>query len=117
MIRAKNTTISSLFLLTLFVCVQCPLWGQGKSPSTRAGNARALVSFVGCASDGQAGSLKAASGRSKRMAIPAGAAQRLAYYKAENGFGVLAPKGWHCFGTYGSGGANLFVSPNPINAA
>jgi hypothetical protein len=48
--------------------------------------------------------------------IEAKAAARLAYYKAEaeDGFGVLAPRGWYCFGTYGSNGANLYVSPNPI---
>jgi len=51
------------------------------------------------------------------MAIPAEAAQRLAYYKAEEGVGVLAPRGWHCFETYGSNGATLYVSPDPINAA
>jgi len=113
----KNTAIRSLSLLTLLVCVHCPLCGQGKSPSARAGNTRALVSFVGCASDGQVGSLKAPSGRSKTMAIPAAAAQRVAYYKAEQGFGVLAPKGWHCFGAYGSNGSSLYVSPDPINAA
>jgi hypothetical protein len=42
------------------------------------------------------------------------AAQELAYYRSEQGVGVLAPRGWHCFGTYGSGGDALFVSPQPI---
>jgi len=50
------------------------------------------------------------------VAIPAGVAQRLAYYKAEYSSGVLAPRGWHCFSTYGSNGASLFVSPDPIDA-
>lgn len=49
------------------------------------------------------------------MAVPSGAAQHLSYYKAENGFGTLGPKGWHCFGTYGSYGATLYVSPDSIN--
>jgi hypothetical protein len=112
----KNIGIGSLFLLTVLICVHYPLWGQGKSPATRAKTAT-LVSFVGCESDGQVGPVKAPSGRSKTIAIPAGAAQRLAYYKAEYGVGVLAPKGWRCFGTYGSNGATLYVSPDPINAA
>ena len=43
-------------------------------------------------------------------------AARLAWYKAKNGFGVLAPRDWHCFGTYGSSGATLYVSPEPINS-
>jgi hypothetical protein len=114
----RNAGINTLCLVTLLIYAQCPLWGQSKSPAARrAMNTRASVSFVGCASDGQVGPLKAPTGRSRRMAIPAKAAQRLAYYKAENGFGVLAPKGWHCFGTYGSNGANLYVSPSPINAS
>jgi hypothetical protein len=43
-------------------------------------------------------------------------AERLAYYKAKFGIGVLAPRGWHCFSTYGSSGENLFVSPDPIGS-
>ncbi len=27
------------------------------------------------------------------------------------GWAVLAPRGWHCFDTYGSGGADLLVTP------
>ncbi|HEY9127970.1 MAG TPA: hypothetical protein VIM62_12620 [Acidobacteriaceae bacterium] len=29
--------------------------------------------------------------------------------------GVLGPRGWHCFGTYGSSGGSLFVMPSAIN--
>jgi hypothetical protein len=47
-------------------------------------------------------------------------AQRLAYYSAyydpKNTGGVLAPRGWHCFGIYGSNGATLFVTPQPIQS-
>jgi len=39
---------------------------------------------------------------------------QLAYYKAEDGVGILAPRGWYCFSTYGSNGSNLFISPQPI---
>jgi hypothetical protein len=49
------------------------------------------------------------------MEISTTAAQRLAWYKALYGPGVLAPRGWHCFSTYGSDGSNLFVSPDPID--
>ena len=88
---------------------------QAKSSSASAQSAAVTVPFVGCASDGQAGPQAAPSGQSLAVAIPAGLAQRLAYYKAEDGIGVLAPRGWHCFSTYGSGGSNLFVSPDPID--
>src|ERR1019366_1853597 len=40
----------------------------------------------------------------------------LAYFQAKSGDGVLAPHGWHCFGTYGSGGATLYISPEPIDS-
>jgi hypothetical protein len=50
--------------------------------------------------------------------IPAEVAQHLAYYKSEYGqIGALAPRGWHCFGTYGSSGTALYISPEPINGA
>ncbi len=51
------------------------------------------------------------------MAISTEAARRLAYYKAKEGVGVLAPKGWHCLGAYGSSGTTLYVFPDPINSA
>ena len=72
--------------------------------------------FVGCPSDGQAGPVKAPAGQNKPVTLPAGDAQRLAYYKAEYSAGVLAPRGWHCFSTYGSNGADLFVSPDAIDS-
>jgi hypothetical protein len=71
---------------------------------------------VGCASDGQAGPQAAPTGQSKAVAISALAAQRLAWYKAQYGPGVLAPRGWHCFSIYGSDGSNLFVSPDAIDS-
>jgi hypothetical protein len=46
--------------------------------------------------------------------IRMGEAPRLAYYKAEPGSGVLAPRGWNCFETYGSSGGNLYVTPDSI---
>jgi hypothetical protein len=88
---------------------------QAKPSEKPAQGATAQIPFVGCASDGQLGPLKAPAGESKAVAIPAGVAARLAYYKAEYGAGVLAPRGWHCFSTYGSNGSNLFVTPDPID--
>jgi hypothetical protein len=75
------------------------------------------IPFVGCKSDGQTGPVEAPNGRAKVAQISAEAAQRLAYYESEQGFGVLAPRGWYCFGTYGSGGNTLYVSSQPINSA
>ena len=115
--RPKRCGINGIFLLMVLMWAHCPLWGQGKPSATRAKNVVALVPFVGCKSDGQVGPVKAPSGRSKTLAVSAEAVQRLAYYKAEEGIGVLAPRGWQCFGTYGSNGATLYLSPDPINAA
>lgn len=43
--------------------------------------------------------------------ITATQAQQLSYYKAEDGPGVLGPRGWQCFSTYGSDGSTLYVAP------
>jgi hypothetical protein len=44
-------------------------------------------------------------------------APKLAYYVAASGPGVLAPRGWSCAGVYGSNGASLVVSPQPVSPA
>ena len=75
----------------------------------------ASVPFVGCKSDGQVGPQDAPTGTTIEVPISAKAAAALAYYKAEQTLGVLAPRGWHCFGTYGSGGETLFVSPERVD--
>ena len=72
------------------------------------------VPFVGCKSGGQVGPEPAPHGAGKTVRIDAGTAQKLAYYQAGNPPGVLAPRGWYCFGLYGSGGSTLLVSPEPI---
>lgn len=95
---------------------------QQSADSRTAGGAistlRAVPPFIGCKSDGQVGPLDAPTGHAPpAMKLSLAAAQRLAYYKAENGLGVLAPRGWHCFSTYGSNGSSLFVSPEVIDAA
>jgi hypothetical protein len=102
--------------MTLAMCVQPSLFAQSKT-STRPQKINANVPFVGCESDGQVGPLKAPSGMSKVVPITTGAANRLAFYKSEQGIGVLAPRGWHCFAAYGSSGTTLYVSPQPISVA
>ena len=79
-------------------------------------NSREPVPFVGCKSDGQHGPMEAPRGEAPVLPIGAAAAQRLSYYQAQ-GSGVLAPRGWYCFGTYGSGGDALYVSPEAIDSA
>jgi hypothetical protein len=90
----------------------------GVLAQTKPANSVAVshVPFVGCPSDGQAGPQAAPTGKSNAVAISPAAAQRLAWYKAQYGPGVLAPRGWHCFSIYGSDGANLFVTPDAIDS-
>ena len=97
-------------------CVLCGGPGISSQAKPSTSTAASQVPFVGCASDGQAGPQAAPTGRSKSVAISSATAQRLAYYKAQYGPGVLAPRGWHCFSTYGSDGSNLFVSPDAIDS-
>jgi hypothetical protein len=103
-------------VLSMGLCGSQSAIAQPKPPATLTPAATVQVPFVGCASDGQVGPLKAPTGQSKAFAITGSSAQRLAYYKAKNGVGVLAPRGWNCFSTYGSNGSNLFVSPDPIDS-
>ncbi len=71
------------------------------------------VPFVGCAQDGQGGPQPAPSGQPRTVVMDPAAAARLAWYSAGTG-GVLGPRGWYCFGAYGSNGTSLYVAPVPI---
>jgi hypothetical protein len=73
--------------------------------------AQSTVPFIGCPADGQAGPLDPPIGTPKHLSIPANIAAQLAYYQAGQGPGVLGPRGWSCFETYGSGGGSLFLTP------
>lgn len=70
------------------------------------------VPFVGCAGDGQVGPVAAPKGAPKAVDIDAAAAGELAFYQAQDSFGILAPRGWKCFYVYGSSGASLMVAPS-----
>lgn len=85
--------------------------------AARANQIRVLVPFVGCGSDGQVGPMAAPKGKYRSVGASGKAARELAYYKAAQGPGVLAPRGWYCFGIYGSGGDSLLISPEPIDTA
>ena len=77
----------------------------------------ATVPFVGCKSDGQTGPLPAPRGGPVAVEATDAVAARLAYYQAQDGYGVLAPRGWSCFGLYGSDGAFLIVAQRPFDPA
>src|SRR3979411_2121933 len=87
------------------------LLGIALFPSTFM-RVQSAVPFQGCRADGQAGPLPAPDTPDKTIRLDANVAQRLTYYKAESGPGILAPRGWNCVGSYGSAGSNLIVAPS-----
>ncbi len=82
--------------------------------STAAPRTVVAVPWIGCKSDGQAGPREAPKGEIAPVLISGEAAEVLAYYRSSERVGVLAPRGWHCLGVYGSGGEAILVSPDPI---
>lgn len=91
-------------------------FSQLQTTSRETAATTVTVPFLGCPADGQVGPLDPPKATTQLVHIPKQAGQQLAFYKAEQGYGVLAPRGWHCFETYGSNGSSLFVSPQPIDA-
>ena len=107
-----NGTVFSTLVLTLALGGLRPRAAQ---PRETPKNALVRVPFVGCNSGGQAGPVEAPTEREKILQIDPKLARKLAYYKSGASPGVLAPRGWLCFGLYGSGGNETFVTPGPID--
>ena len=84
-------------------------------PSAHLLAASPSVPFVGCPADGQTGPIPPPQSVNAPPTVSDGMQPRLAYY-ASTDLGVLAPRGWHCFETYGSNGATLWVTPSAIGA-
>jgi hypothetical protein len=97
--------------LIVALCISSALVAQTKKPAPSVS-----VPFVGCKSDGQQGPQDAPTGTSKSVRLAPELAQQLAYYQAQYGLGVLAPRGWYCFGAYGSNGESIYVAPVPITS-
>lgn len=112
----RKLIIGSAITLVLAICEQFPIAVQNAN-AAKIVKAPVSVPLIGCKSDGQVGPVNALTGKRKIVQVPVQAAQHLAYYKSEYGFGVLGPRGWYCFSTYGSNGSTLYVSPAPINTA
>ena len=85
------------------------------APAASATAVATTVPFVGCAQDGQGGPQPPPTGQPKTVVMDPAAAAKLVYYTAGN-VGVLGPKGWYCFGAYGSDGTVLYVAPGPIQS-
>lgn len=99
----KVLLIAAIATLALGTSASCQQHGRSES----------RVPFVGCPSDGQLGPQPAPPSRDTPI-LPVGIARQLAFYAASDGPGVLAPRGWHCFGVYGSNGSGLVVAPEKL---
>ncbi len=71
---------------------------------------------IGCPEEGQTGFSPAPTIIKNVPIVIRWAAEHLAYYKGTT-LGVLAPRGWHCFGAWGSSGEVLIVTPGKLGAA
>lgn len=111
--RPEKTRFFGTVVLSLAICSLCPCSAQEAATPKIA---RVTLPFVGCKSDGQVGPLDAPTEAEMIVQIDPKLAQKLAYYKPANSSGVMAPRGWSCFGTYGSGGDTTFVTPEPIDS-
>lgn len=89
---------------------------QPPSPRSSGDSRVVAVPFVGCPSDRQLGPMGAPGPPRKPVLLRRATADKLAYYASAQGMGVLAPRGWHCFGIYGAGGESIIVSPEPLDS-
>jgi len=92
----------AILALTALTCAAAASASAAPRPSP--------VPFVGCASDGQTGPEPAPKTPAHMPAVTGPEAGKLAYYES-SALGVLAPRGWRCFGLYGSNGSILIVTP------
>ena len=82
-----------------------------------ATQANVLIPSVGCNADGQVGPLDAPKSTEVEVRLDPAVALRLALYRSESTPSVLGPRGWSCFGVYGSARATLYVTPEPLGPA
>jgi len=75
----------------------------------------ATIPFIGCESESQGAPIAAPSGSDLNLNIDVQTGNRLAYYRASGGRGALGPRGWSCFGLFGSNGSILFIAPGKLD--
>jgi hypothetical protein len=102
--------VSSLRHFTVLVALSLQTALVAQRP---AGRTTVSIPSIGCLADGQIAEIAASA--NSTVTVSMSGAQSLAFYKAANTTGVFAPRGWYCFGIYGSGGDALLVSPGPIS--
>lgn len=110
----RGSGMFSAALLACSISLICPCSAQ---QAVASNTVSVRVPFVGCKSDGQVGPREVPSQSDKTVQIDLKSAQKLAYYRPGSSSGVLAPRGWSCFGTYGSDGDITLVTPEPIETS
>ena len=109
------TTLNAEPLLSASTAGLIDRFAAAVAPSLSAGRlVEAAIPAVGCPQDGQMGPIPAPDlPGSVHVIIAERSASRLAYYSASDtaGAGVVAPRGWSCFGVYGPSGESLTVMP------
>lgn len=111
--RLARLAIVPWLLFHFLFQAEISLGGQNTADSGKAG--KMFVPFVGCKADGQAGPVDAPQIPKHRVELDVKVAQRLGMYEAEVGPSVVGPSGWSCLALYGSGGATLYVTPEPLD--
>ena len=116
--RSGRLRVAGLVALGLATALSgCGKAASGGASSAAAAAAQVIsttIPFVGCAADGQVGPQAAPTGAPKAVQMTAADAAQLAYYEMASGPGVIGPRGWSCAGVYGSNGATLVVSAQPL---
>ena len=74
----------------------------------------AVIPFVACDAGGQNEEQRPPMEADRNLSLSPPDAARLAYYKSW-GVGILAPRGWDCYGLVGSSGFSLLVSKTRID--
>ena len=103
---------STLFLRACLLLA----WSIAGSGAVAAANAPipARAPSINCVGNDEVDSSQTQKGASVPIRVEQSIADQIAYYKAEHGSGIFAPKGWYCRAWNGSNGSFLAVTPKPI---
>jgi hypothetical protein len=100
---------------SLRICLglACSLAGSAAVSATTA-SSQPRAPTINCVGNDQVDSSQVQKGASVAVPVEQSIADQMAYYKAEHGTGILAPRGWYCRAWNGSNGSFLAVTPKPI---
>jgi hypothetical protein len=109
-IRASSSFLS--MLCACLVLAEAMTGSDAVSAATAPIQSRAPT--VNCVGNDEVDSSQVQKGASVPIPVEQPIAEQIAYYKAEHGSGIFAPKGWYCRAWNGSNGSFLAVTPKPI---